>query len=129
LVNAELLTEHTFFQAQVAGSAINLSNGPWVAASAVWAHGSDCTETQAVAEAARDRGMQWICDESVRAPGKRCAAVLDVEALEMVGDTAMQTWHCKASRQAVMLINRRDNFVWNFWLVWQAACPIWQVSS
>jgi hypothetical protein len=43
LVNAEQLTEHTFFQAQVAGSAINLSNGPWVAASAVWAHGSDCT--------------------------------------------------------------------------------------
>lgn len=115
LVNTELLTEHTFFQALVNGSAIDLMNAPWVAASAVWTHGSDYTETQAVAEAARDRGVQWICYESVRAPGRRCAAVLDVEALEMVApDTAKQTWHCKASRESVMLVNGQERYVWNF---------------
>ncbi len=115
LVNTDLLTEHTFFQAQVDGSAIDLMNAPWEAASAVWTHGSDYTETQAVAEAARDKGVQWICYESVRAPGKRCAAVLDVEALEMVAqDTAKQTWHCKASRESVMLVNGQERYVWNF---------------
>ena len=115
LVNTDLLTEHTFFQAQVDGCAIDLMSIPWVAASAVWTHGSDYTETQAVAEAARDKGVQWICYESVRAPGKRCAAVLDVEALEMVAqDTAKQTWHCKASRESVMLVNGQERYVWNF---------------
>jgi len=115
LVNTNLLTKHTFFRAQVDGSAIDLMNVPWVAASAGWTHGSDYTETQAVAEAARDRGVQWICYESVRAPGKRCAAVLDVEVLVMVAqDTAKQTWHCKASREAVMLVNGQERYVWNF---------------
>lgn len=115
LVNTDLLTEHTFFHAQVDGNAIDLMNEPWVAASAVWTHGSDYTETQAVADAARDRGVQWICYESVRAPGKRCAAVLDVEALEMVAlNASKQTWHCKTSRQAVMLVNGPERFVWTF---------------
>jgi hypothetical protein len=115
LLKTDLLTEHTFFQAQIQGRAIDLMNAPWVAASAVWTHGSDYTETQAVAEAARERGVQWICYESVRAPGKRCAAVLDVEALDMVGqDTAKQTWHCKASRESVMLVNGQERYVWNF---------------
>ena len=115
LVNSDLLTEHTFFQAQVNGRAIDLMSAPWVAASTVWTHGSDYTETHAVAEAAQDKGVQWICYESVRAPGKRCAAVLDVEALEMVAqDTAKQTWHCKASRERVMLVNGQARYVWNF---------------
>lgn len=115
LVNTDLLTEHTFFQAQVTGSAIDLTSAPWVAASAAWTHGSDYTETHAVADAARDRGVQWICYESVRDPGKRCAAVLDVEALEMVAlDTTKQTWHCKASRESVMLVNGPERYVWTF---------------
>lgn len=115
LVNTDLLTEHTFFQAQVQGRAIDLMNSPWVAASGVWTHGSDYTETQAVAAAARDRGVQWICYESVRAPGKRCAAVLDVEAIEMAAqDTTKQTWHCRASREMVMLVNGQERYGWNF---------------
>ena len=115
LLNAELLTEHTFFQAKVDGLAINLMAPPWVSARAAWTHGSDYSATQAVADAARDRGVQWICYESVRAPGCRCAAVLDVEALERVSQGApQQTWHCKASRKSVMMVRGSDCHVWSF---------------
>ena len=76
--------------------ATDLISAPWVAACAAWTHGNDYTETHAVANAARGRDVQWICYESVRAAGKRCAAVLDVEALEIVGlEKTKQTWHCK----------------------------------
>jgi hypothetical protein len=114
-LNTELLTEHTFYQAKVEGRAIDLMQEPWVAASAAWTHSSDYTETQAVADAARDRDVKWICYESVRAPSKRCAAVLDVEALEMVdqGNT-QQTWHCKATRESVMLVHGTVRHVWAF---------------
>lgn len=115
LLNTDLLTEHTFYQAKVEGLAISLMGAPWVAASAAWTHGSDYTETQALADAARDRGVQWICYESVRAPAEQCAAVLDVEALEMVDQgKTQQTWHCKATRTAVMMIHGADRYVWNF---------------
>lgn len=114
LLKAELLTEHTFFQAKVEGVSVDLMNEPWVAACKTWTHGSDYTATQAVAEAARDRGVQWICYESVRAPGKRCAAVLDVEALDMAEESTPQTWHCKATKDSVMLINKAERYVWTF---------------
>jgi len=115
LASAELLTEHTFFQATVSGAAIDLTAAPWVAARAVWTHASDYTGTQALADAARERQVQWICYESVRAPEHHCAAVLDVEALEMVDQgTTQQTWHCKASRHAVMMAHGTDRFDWSF---------------
>lgn len=115
LAKTELLTEHTFFQAEVAGAAIDLTNPPWDAAKPAWTHGSDYTQTHAIADAARDRAVQWICYESVRAPGHRCAAVLDVEALEMVNNgTTQQTWHCKATREAVMMVHQSDKYLWTF---------------
>jgi hypothetical protein len=115
LRNSDLLTEHTFFQAKVEGRAVDLMSEPWLAASAAWTHGSDYTETHAVADAARDRGVQWICYESVRAPTERCAAVLDVESLEMVDQgKTQQTWHCKATRTSVMMVCGADRYVWNF---------------
>jgi len=61
LLNTDLLTEHTFYQAKVEGRAVDLMSAPWVAASAAWTHRSDYTDTQALADAARDRGVQWIC--------------------------------------------------------------------
>jgi hypothetical protein len=115
LLNTALLTEHTFYQAKVAGRAIDLASEPWVAASSAWTHGSDYTETQAVADAAKDRGVQWICYASIRAPAERCAAVLDVEALEMVDQgKTQQTWHCKATRTSVMMVHGTERYVWNF---------------
>ncbi|RFO94898.1 RES domain-containing protein [Rhodoferax lacus] len=115
LVKTELLTEHTFFQAEVQGLALDLMQVPWVEARSAWTHGSDYSATQALAEAARYKGVQWICYESVRAPGQRCAAVLDVDALAMVdGGKTMQTWHCKASKDAVMMVCGADTQVWKF---------------
>jgi hypothetical protein len=114
LVHTELLTEHTFFQAEVKGKAVDLMSPPWVQARAAWTHGSDYAQTHAVAEAAKDAGVQWICYESVRAPGKRCAAVLDVEALEMLEGTAQQTWHCKATREAVTMVHQGERHDWKF---------------
>jgi len=115
LVKAELLTEHTFFQAEVSGAAVDLMGQPWVESRNVWTHGSDYTGTQTLADSARDRGVQWVCYESVRAPGKRCAAVLSVDALEMVdGGRTMQTWHCKASKDAVMMVRGSETHAWKF---------------
>ncbi len=114
LTGTELLTEHTFFQATVDGVAIDLMNPPWKAARPLWTHETDYTETKLLAEAAMDRGVQWICYESARATDKRCAAVLDVEALAMVDETTSQTWHCKATRKSVMLIHGADRYVYDF---------------
>lgn len=115
LAQGDVVTEHTFFQAAIDGSAIDLMAPPWVAARAAWTHSSDYAHTQAVAEAAGECGVQWISYESVRAPGHRCAAVLDVEALDIVANgTTQQTWHCKTNREAVMLVHGQDRYVWNF---------------
>lgn len=115
LAKGDVLTEHTFFQAAIAGSAVDLMAVPWVAARASWTHGSDYTQTHALAEAAAERGVQWISYESVRAPGYRCAAVLDVEALDIVANsTTQQTWHCKATRTSVMMVHGQDCYVWDF---------------
>ena len=115
LMKTELLTEHTFFQAKVAGMAIDLMNPPWNAARSAWTHGSNYGATHALAEAASERDVQWISYESVRAPGYRCAAVLDVESLDMVANGAtQQTWHCKATRDSVMLVHGPDRHVWVF---------------
>lgn len=115
LTDGDVVTEHTFFQAEINGSSINLMAQPWIAARDAWTHGSDYTHTQAVAEGAAERVVQWICYESVRAPGHRCAAVLDVEALEIVANgTTQQTWHCKANRESVMLVHDQQRYAWQF---------------
>lgn len=114
LLQAELLTEHTFFQAEVKGKVVDLMSPPWVTARAAWIHGSDYAGTHAVADAGKDVGVQWICYESVRAPDHRCAAVLDVEALKMLQGTAQQTWHCKATREAVTMVHQTERYDWTF---------------
>ncbi len=115
LSKTELLTEHTFFQAEVSGTAIDLMSPPWVKSHATWTHGSDYAETHALADAAKDMGVQWICYESVRAPGRRCAAVLDVDALEMGNQGFMQqTWHCRATRESVSMVRQTERYDWPF---------------
>jgi len=40
---------------------------------------------------------------------------LDVDALQMVdAGKMMQTWHCKASKDAVMMVCGRQTHVWEF---------------
>jgi hypothetical protein len=59
--------------------------------------------------------VDQICHDFVRALAKRCAAVLDVEALEMAAqDVWRETWHCVASTAAVMLVNGKGRYAWRF---------------
>ncbi len=115
LIQQDLLTQHSFFQAQVQGRAIDLSSPPWLKSRRAWTHPNDYTHTQAVADAARDHAVQWIRYESVRAPGNLCAAVLDVDALRP-GNLAksQQTWACKANRSSVMMVRGKQGFRWVF---------------
>lgn len=118
LVAQALHTEHTFFQAQVQGLAIDLSAAPWDASRTAWTHSSDYGATQALADAARGRGVAWICYASVRDrdadPPGLCAAVLSPDALSASEPMPQQTWHCKTTRSAVLLVHGQDRFSWVF---------------
>lgn len=114
LAQQALLTEHTFFEARVQGRALNLAAPPWLQQRNAWVHPSDYSATQALAAAARQRGMQWIRYESARDPGGHCAAVLDPAALSAAQPLQQQTWHCKTTQQAVMLVHGPDRYSWTF---------------
>ncbi|MBL0422885.1 RES family NAD+ phosphorylase [Ramlibacter sp. AW1] len=115
LADEDVLTAHTFFQGAIDGVAIDLTVPPWVGARDAWTLDQDYTHTHAVAEAAAERRVQWIRYESVRAPGRRCAAVLDVEAVDLVANgTTQQTWQCKANRATVMMLHDQDRHSWTF---------------
>jgi RES domain len=112
LQDDELLTEHTFFHAAVAGRAIDLSAAPWSAAAAFWTQPLDYSATQALAESAAAHGVQWLHYTSVRDAGGTCAAVLDPGALDDIDLNSQQTWHCRTTRQAVRLVHGADRFEW-----------------
>ena len=109
-----LLTEHTFFQAQVQGTAIDLTELPWLKRRADWTHETDYSATPALAQAARAHGLQWIRYESARHPEGRCAAVFDVEALQLPVPPVQQTWHCKATASSVLMLHGEDRFAWAY---------------
>jgi len=112
-----LLVEHSFFQANIEGSAVDLTLEPWVQARAAWTHTSDYSATHAVAAAAQDRNLQWLVYESVRAPDTRCAVAFDPGCLsEPPGslDRTLQRWICKVSKTAVMFSGNGQSLLWNF---------------
>lgn len=117
LLEVDLLTEHTLFQAELRGPALNLMGSPWNQNKALWTHGSDYTATQALAFEAQHRGVQWLMYESVRAPGEACAVAFVQEALfepPQGIDVTRQRWHCKATRNKVMLAGDAVRFEWDF---------------
>jgi RES domain len=114
LMQQSLLTVHTFFAARVQGRAVDLMQPPWSACRPLWTHGSDYSQTQALADAACDEQVQWIRYESVRDPGGQCAAVLNVAALTLTEPVPQQTWHCKTTRSAVLMVHGQDRFSWEF---------------
>jgi hypothetical protein len=112
-----LLTEHSFFQAVLEGSSIDLMEPPWVQAREAWTHGSDYGANHAVAAEAQRRAVQWLSYESVRAPGERCAVAFDVDCLREPPqglDSTIQRWSCKATRSSVMFAREKETFVWEF---------------
>ncbi len=96
LAKSALHTEHTFFKAKARGRCADLTAAPWKAAARAWTQKSDFRECQALAEAARGRGIGWIRYLAVRAEGT-CGAVLRPEALSLVSPFVQQTWACKAT--------------------------------
>lgn len=117
LLEVDLLTEHTLFQAELRGTSLNLMLAPWNQNRALWTHGSDYTATQALASEAQQRGVQWLMYESVRAPGEACAVAFVQEALfepPQGIDATRQRWHCKATRNKVMLAADAVRFEWDF---------------
>ncbi len=96
LAKTALQTEHTFFKARARGRCIDLTAAPWKAAARAWTHRTDFAECQALADAARGRGLGWIRYAAVRAAGT-CGAVLRPDALSLVEPFEQQTWACKTA--------------------------------
>ena len=112
LVQQELSTEHSMYQAQVSGLAVDLLSEPWTQAESLWIHPSQYADTQALGSLAREAGhVAWIRYRSVRAPGHTCGAVFDPRALRMVTpDMQYEQWHCHTSKDRVSFSNGRQRF-------------------
>lgn len=104
LRDQSVLTEHTFFEAAVAGRVVDLTEQPWCALEVVWMRPSDYGACHALAAAARAAGAAWIRYRSVRDPAHEpCAAVLELAALAIGDLTRQQTWACKATAGTVLM--------------------------
>ncbi len=112
LVKQHLTTEHSMYEAVVAGRAIDLLSLPWSRAEAHWKDPGDYTETQRLGRLVRESGsVAWIRYASVRAPEHVCAAVFDLRSLSMVTpDGRFEPWHCHATCDRVAFSNGRLRF-------------------
>lgn len=110
VVNDEVVTDLTFFQASVRGRAINLMSEPWTEFAPLWKHHADYTSTHELASIAlATEQVDWIQYESVRAPQCALAAALTPDALH--ADTSQierstQEWVCKTTRDLVQMIQK-----------------------
>lgn len=104
-----LFVEFTVFQARIDGTAVDLTQPPWVRARPLWTHPSDYTACQALAKAARAREVRWIHYASVRDPEQGiCGAALDPRALSLPRATVQQTWAARVQRDVVAFSHGRD---------------------
>jgi hypothetical protein len=103
LAEAALHTQHTFFQAEVAGRCVNLTARPWNESAERWQHGSDYSACHQLAAAAREHQVAWIRYASARKVKGICAAVLTPDCLSLKPGFPQQTWACKTTRGAVFL--------------------------
>lgn len=92
---------HTLFQAGVAGTCIDLTQGAFAADAARWTAPEDYSACQRLAGLARGARIDMIRYQSVRDPeGGMCGAVLVLEALARQ-PLAEQTWRLSVTRQRV----------------------------
>ncbi|BBL22692.1 RES domain-containing protein [Comamonas terrigena] len=114
LRQSELLTDHSFFQINVAGHGIDLMAQPWSEHRDIWRHPNDYTATQALAEAAEAQHIEWMQYESVRAPHAALAVVFTPNALHGTThdmNVSLQEWTCKTNRDRVVFVNRSSGAV------------------
>ena len=114
LENSELHTQHTFFQAQVAGQVIDLGLPPWSTLEAMWTQDRDYSATHDLAAAARAAGVQWLRYPSALEVGGHCAAVFNAHPLNLQQPHAPQTWHCRTTAHSVWLGRQTERSVWTF---------------
>ena len=114
LLQNELVTDHSFFQIDVAGRGIDLTTQPWSEHRKVWRNPTDYTATQALAEAAEAEHIEWMQYESVRAPQAALAVVFTPNALHGTTqevNASLQEWTCKTNRDRVVFVNRSSGAV------------------
>lgn len=110
LREAQLVTEHTFFQAQLRGVELDLTAAPWSALRDLLRDGNDYSACHALARAVRQRTQPPIAAlryESARREGGLCEAVFSPAALSAVPHV-QQTWVCKTARTLVMFTHDSD---------------------
>lgn len=112
LFNDAVSSEHSMYQAQVTGCAIDLLSPPWNEANAAWTDPVDYTQTQRLGSLARDAGhVAWLRYGSVRAPGHICAAVFQPQSLSMVTpEGRYEQWHCYATIERVTFSDGRVRY-------------------
>ena len=101
----QLVTEHTFFQAQFKGLELDLTAQPWSSLRDVLRHGDDYSACHVLARQLRERATPAIAAlhyESARREGGLCEAVFIPKALSLPGLHLQQTWVCKTTRHLVM---------------------------
>ena len=112
LAQKELSTEHSMYQAQVSGLAIDLLSQPWVQAKSLWMHPSRYDDCQELGLLARQAGhLAWIRYNSVRAPDHVCGAVFDPTVLRIITpDSQFEQWHCHTTKDRVTFASGRKRF-------------------
>lgn len=117
LREAQLVTEHTFFQAQFRGVELDLTAPPWVSLRAVLRDGEDYSVCHALARQVRERSNPAIAAlhyESARREGGLCEAVLTPRSLSLPSLHLQQTWICKTTRHLVMFMHDNDALEYAF---------------
>lgn len=117
LREAQLVTEHTFFQAQFRGLELDLTAQPWARLRDRLRDGDDYSVCHALARQVRERHSPVIAAlhyESARRVGGLCAAVLVPNSLSLPSLHLQQTWTCKTTRGLVMFRHDDDAFEYPF---------------
>ena len=117
LRDAQLVTEHTFFQAQFKGVELDLTAAPWAGLRDQLRDGQDYALCHRLTEAVRKRLEPPIAAlhyESARREGGLCQAVLEPRALSLPSLHPQQTWVCKTTRQLVMFRHDDDALEYPF---------------
>jgi hypothetical protein len=97
--------EYTGFSASVETSGLDLTLPPLVADRAAWENLTDYTACQALADAARDAGLEAILYRSVRDPGRGLnLALLSAAAFRAREPVERQTWRIRLSATGVQAI-------------------------